>query len=180
MLAPAYERFQRFGSLPDGLNLALKHLHPRRRCCPRSQVKGLANALGSNQALIESIHSLERVGHAVPLDALASLAGFAAFAGLALGTIKEAFAFGFVPFVCCLLFGSGKLCGLGFAFGFWLMLCFRWDLACPGWGRCGPSLGRWYVSRTPQIGIQGDTKEGVKADSEVVGFGACNGVKGVW
>lgn len=59
---------------------------------------------------------------------------------------------------------------------FWGKFCFRWGLDA---ARCGPGDGRLKVSRTPQIGIQGDTKEGVKADSEVVGFGACSGVKGV-
>ena len=34
------------------------------------------------------------------------------------------------------------------------------------------------VSCTPQIGIHGNTDEGVKADSKGVGLGACRCVKG--
>jgi hypothetical protein len=175
MLPPAYERFQRFGSFPDGLYLALEHLHPRRRGFPARQVKGLAYALGSDQALIQRVEGLGCFGHGVPLDALASLAGFAAFAGVALTFCKEAFAFGFVLLVLGLLFGSGEFGRLGLV----VASCFRWGFDSPGWTKCGPGLGRWYVNRTPQIGIQGDAKEGVKADAEVIGFGACSGVKGV-
>ncbi len=176
MLPPAYERFQRFGSFPDGLYLALEHHHPRRRGFPARQVKGLAYALGSDQAIVQGVDGLDGFAHGVPLDALASLAGFAAFAGLALKLVKVALAFGFVPFVGGLLLGSGEFGRLGLWSGF----CFRWGLDSPGGTRCGPGLGRWYVKRTPQIGIQGDAKEGVKADAEVIGFGACSGVKGVW
>jgi hypothetical protein len=112
------------------------------------------------------------LAHGFPPVALASLAAPAA-AGMALAS-EEAFALGFFPFVDGLFFGSGELSG------FWLRLadiCFRWGLAV---ARCGPGRGRGSLSRYAQVCIQGDAKEGVKADSKVVSFCPCGGVKGVW
>jgi hypothetical protein len=109
----------------------------------------------------------------VPLVALASSAAPAA-AGLALLAPEEAFAFGFFPFVRGLLFSTGELSG------FWVRLaesCFRWGLAI---ARCGPGSGRGSLSWCAQVGIEGDAKEGVKADSKVVGFSPCGGIKGNW
>lgn len=173
MFAPTDKAFQHLGSFPQRLNLGLVHLHPSRRAVPACEVKGLPDGLGRDQPLIEPVNGLEGFGHAVPLDALASLAAPAA-AGLALMLLAEqALTLGFIAFVGGLLLGSGEFGRLGFG----LESCFRWGIDP---ARCGPGLGRWRVSRTPQIGIQGDTKEGVKGDAEVFGFGACSGVKGVW
>lgn len=68
--------------------------------------------------------------------------------------------------------------------------CFRW--AFDGRCRlCGPCLGRSIFARcglvgerlrfssTPQVGVQGDTHEGVKADPEVLGAGSGGSVEGV-
>jgi hypothetical protein len=102
------------------------------------------------------------------LDVLASWAACAAFAGLALAALSTS-EHAVALVVESLFLGSGEFGRLA-RYGFGLL----W------FARCGPGLGLWKLRRTPQIGVQGNAKEGVNADSEVVGSGACSTVEGWW
>ena len=118
-------RFQRFGCTPDCLNLLAVHVDPWRGVIFPGNVQGLADAVSHHQTLVKDVHQLQNGPHLVPLDALASLAAFAA-AGLALALLEsgQLVELPFSLLVESLLFGSGELGGLppGWFHGF----CFGW------------------------------------------------------
>jgi hypothetical protein len=170
MLPPANEYLKRLGSFSDGLYLGSEHMNPCGRFFAASQGKGFAQAVRMHQPGIQDTQRLFYFCHSAPFGALCSLALRAA--GIALAFVqlfKEAFSFGFFALVDGLPLGSTELGRL------WLVPCFGWLMG----DRCGPGWGRCRVSRNPQVGIQGDAKEGVKGDTEIVGFGACCCVEGV-
>ena len=103
----------------------------------------------------------------------ASLAAVAAEVSALLG-IKPTLKFCFFPFVFRLLFGSGELWG----WLLWRALLSFWRCISRLFTRCGPGAGRWVVNWTAQVEVQGNAKEGVKADPEGFGLGACSGVEG--
>lgn len=112
---PAHKALDRFRSFAYRLNLATKHLHPRRRVAIARQIKGLSNGISGNQPIIERIHGAQKRAHAAPPDALASLAACAA-AGVALGLSwpEQGPAFPLFPFIDGLFFRTGELGALDF------------------------------------------------------------------
>ena len=109
MIAPDDQGFKYLSSFADRLNLVAKHVNPWRRVTFASQVKRLADAVSHHQTLVQVVHRLANWAHDVPLDALASLAAFAA-ADLALVSLEaeQSISFQLLGFVLGLLFGSGE------------------------------------------------------------------------
>jgi len=170
MFPPVDEYLERLGSFTNGLYLGSEHMNPCRRFFAASQGEGFAYAIRLHKPHIERVEGFFYFCHAAPFGALFSSALRAADNALTFVQLfKESFTFCFFALVDGLPFGSAKFGWL------WLDPCLGWVIG-DWWG---PVLGRWRVSRNPQVGIQGDAKEGVKGDAKVVGFGACCSVQGV-
>ena len=128
---PVYGQLDGLSRFRDSLHLIAVNLHPLRGRLTSSQVQCLPDGLSIDHTPVQVVDRLPDGAHGVPLAALASLAGCAAAAGLALST-REGSKFPFSGLISGLFLGSGELDGLdgdGFArCGWFARTCFRWGL----------------------------------------------------
>jgi hypothetical protein len=120
------------------------------------------------------VKTIREGAHAAPPDALAC-AGACAPLGLPLFALEALEPGELDPLGLCELAGFASWETVRFDSFRALGSCFRWAFD----GRCGLTGDRLRLSRTPEVGVQGDADESVKADADSVGPGSGSGVEGV-